>query len=78
VKHGITFEHAACVFADPLRKESYDPEHSNNEEDRYVVIGIAVDRLLFISFTEPDSETTRIISVRKANAQERRRYYGNG
>ena len=77
-KHGITFEHAAHIFTDPLRKEGYDPEHSGTEEDRYIAIGMAVARLLFVSFAEPNPETVRIISARKVNAQERRRYYGNG
>ena len=77
-KHGISFEHAARVFTDPLRKENYDARHSDNEEVRTIAIGIAVNRLLFVSFTEPDSETVRIISARKADAHERRYYYGNG
>jgi len=76
-KHGISFEHAACVFTDPLRKEAYDAEHSDSEEDRTIAIGIAENRLLFVSFTEPDSETIRIISARKAKTHERRFYYGN-
>jgi len=68
-KHGITFDHAARVFADPQRKEGYDPEHSGVEEDRYAAIGLALDRLLFVSFTEPGPESTRIISARKANVK---------
>jgi len=78
VKHGIVFEHAAAVFADPLRKEGYDRKHSGAGEDRYAVVGLALGRLLFVSFTEPGPETVRIISARKANAKERRHYYGNG
>ena len=76
-KHGISFEHAARVFTDPLRKEDYDYRHSNNEENRAFAIGVAESRLLFVSFTEPDTETIRIISARKANKHERRYYYGN-
>ena len=77
MKHGVSFDLAAHVFTDPLRKEDYDDKHSNPEEDRVIVIGIAENRLLFVSFTEPDPETIRIISSRKANKQERRYYYGN-
>ena len=77
-KHGISFEHAARVFTDPLRKEAYDAKHSNSEEDRTIAIGIAEGCLLFVSFTEPDMETVRIISARKAKKHERRFYYGNG
>ncbi|MCL1927957.1 MAG: BrnT family toxin [Treponema sp.] len=76
-KHGICFEHAAHVFTDPLRKEDYDVRHSNHEENRTFAIGVAEGRLLFVNFTEPDTETIRIISARKANKYERRYYYGN-
>ena len=77
LKHGISFEHAARVFTDPLRKEDYDTWHSHSGEDRIISIGIAENRLLFVSFTEPVPETIRIISARKANKYERRYYYGN-
>ena len=76
-KHGISFEHAARVFTDPLRKEAYDAKHSNYEEDRIIALGIVENHLLFVSFTEPDSDTIRIISARKAKTLERRYYYGN-
>ena len=76
-KHGISFEHAAHVFTDPLRKEDYDDRHSNHEENRTFAIGVAKGSLLFVSFIEPDTETIRIISARKANKHERRFYYGN-
>jgi len=77
VKHGISFGLAVHVFTDPLRKEAYDGKHSSPEEDRAIALGIAEGRLLFVSFTEPDAQTIRIISARKANRNERRYYYGN-
>ena len=77
-KHRVSFELAAYVFTDPLRKECYDAKHSKFGEDRMIVIGLAKKRLLFICFTEPDTETVRIISARKADKHERRYYYGNG
>jgi len=76
-KHGISFQHAARVFTDPLRREAYDVKHSNSKEDRTIAIGIAEGHLLFVSFTEPDLETIRIISARKAKTHERRFYYGD-
>ena len=75
--HGISFEYAARVFTDPLRKEDYDERHSDQEENRTYAIGVAEGRLLFVNFTEPDTETIRIISARKANKYERRHYHGN-
>ena len=76
--HKISFVQAVYVFYDPLRKEYYDEKHSNYDEERYIAIGMAENRLLFVSFTEPDMETIRIISARKVDKQERRFYYGNG
>ena len=76
--HKISFVQAVYVFYDPLRKEYYDEKHSNYDEDRYIAIGMAENRLLFVSFTEPDTESIHIISARKAKKQERRFYYGNG
>lgn len=38
LKHGISFETAALVFADEERIEYYDKLHSL-DEDRYVVLG---------------------------------------
>jgi len=32
-KHGVSFELAAHVFIDPLRKEIYDAKHSRLGED---------------------------------------------
>ena len=76
-KHGVSFILAARVFTDPLRKEDYDAKHSGQGEDRIYVIGLAENRLLYVSFTEPNTETIRIISARKANKREMRYYYGN-
>ena len=76
--HKISFVQAVYVFYDPLRKEYYDEKHSSYDEDRFIAIGMAENRMLFVSFTEPDTETIHIISARKADKQERRFYYGNG
>ena len=76
-KHGVSFGLAAHVFTDPLRKEIYDAWHRGLKEDRIIAIGLVESRLLFVNFTEPDSETIRIISARKANMHERRYYYGD-
>jgi len=75
--HKISFVQAVYVFYDPLRKEYYDEKHSGFGEDRFIAIGMVENRMLFVSFTEPNTETIHIISARKANKQERRFYYGN-
>ncbi|MBR0289604.1 MAG: BrnT family toxin [Selenomonadaceae bacterium] len=71
-KHGITFETAALVFADDNRIERYDSSHSDNE-DRYITIG-RIREVLFVVYTER-LDKTRLISARRATAEERRDYY---
>ena len=51
IKHNISFETAAHVFDDPNYIEMYDFEHSSDEEDRFVALGIVGD-VLFVVFTE--------------------------
>jgi uncharacterized DUF497 family protein len=74
----ISFVQSVYVFYDPLRKKKKKKKHSSYDEDRFIAIGMAENRMLFVSFTEPDTETIHIISARKADKQERRYYYGNG
>ena len=71
-KHGIRFETAAKVFEDENRKVRLDLEHSIDEE-RWQTIG-KVNDILFVVYTER-SETTRLISARKATSKERKDYY---
>ena len=72
-KHGISFEDAALFFSDENALIRYDEEHSQ-DEDRWQVIGMVED-VLFVVYTER-VETLRIIMARKADADERREYYG--
>jgi uncharacterized DUF497 family protein len=47
-KHGVTFEEAAYVFADPFALSMYDEVHSG-EEERYVLLGKSrQDKLLIV------------------------------
>ena len=71
--HGISFEEASTVFADPFFIIFKDIEHSKDEQ-RFIIIG-ASDKLnyLFVSFTERD-ERTRIISARELTSKERKDY----
>ena len=71
-KHTVNFEDAALVFADENRIERFDAEHSD-DEDRYITIG-KVNSILFVIYTER-GEITRLISARRATAQERKDYY---
>jgi uncharacterized DUF497 family protein len=75
-KHGVTFEEAATVFADPFAA-IFDDEAHSEEEQREVIIGhSAKDRLILVSFTER-AGAIRIISARRATKRERRDYEEN-
>jgi uncharacterized protein len=72
-KHGVSFEEAVTVFADPLALNMADPSHSV-EEQRYLVLGSSNQgRLLVVAYAERD-ERTRIITARKATRRERHDY----
>jgi len=72
-KHGVTFNEASTVFENPLARETYDPDHSD-DEDRFLLIGhSARGRVLIISYTDRE-DRTRIISARPAEPHERRDY----
>lgn len=72
-KHGIAFEDAALVFYDVGRIEAYD-RREHYAEDRWITIGLAWSVLLYVVYTIRDGDTLRLISARKANAQERQHY----
>jgi uncharacterized DUF497 family protein len=72
-KHRIDFDEASTVFADTLSITIPDPVHSEDEE-RWVTIGLSNrHRLLVVVHTEED-ETIRVISARRADRLERRKY----
>lgn len=76
-KHGVTFEEAARVFADPLALSEQDRIEGN--EYRWRTIGM-VDGIILLLVAhanrdaEDGSEIIRIISARRADRKERRRY----
>ena len=75
-KHGVTFEEAATVFADPLAAIFDDEVHSADERREIIVGHSAKNRLLLVSFTERDT-AVRIISAREATKRERKDYEEN-
>lgn len=71
--HGVSFEEASTVFADPLAMLMSDPDHSVGEE-RYMLLGESSRRnLLVVAFAERPPRT-RLISARDATRHERRQY----
>jgi uncharacterized DUF497 family protein len=72
-KHGVSFEEAVTVFADPLSLNMPDPSHSVDEQ-RFLLLGLSGrGRLLVVAFGER-GERTRIITARKATRRERHDY----
>ena len=72
-KLGISFEDAELVFYDTGRIEAHDGREDYGE-DRWATIGLAHSAVLYVVYTVRHEETIRIISARKANADERKKY----
>jgi hypothetical protein len=71
-KHGLDFADAYRVFESPLLVKLDDREEYG--EDRWIGIGLMDTRVVVIVFTEPQADTIRVISFRKATTDERRHY----
>ena len=72
-KHGVAFDEALTVFADPLANLFDDPDHSGEEQRELIIGHSAGHRLLIVSFTDRGRHT-RLIGARQATARERRDY----
>jgi uncharacterized DUF497 family protein len=71
--HKIGFPEARRVFDDVFALLEQDLSEDYGE-DRFLATGMIGHRLVTVVFTER-GERTRIISARKANTDERRKYY---
>jgi uncharacterized protein len=72
-KHGVSFEEAVSVFADPLSLNMPDPLHSEDEQ-RFLVLGVSTqNRILVVAYAER-GDRIRIISARTATRRERHGY----
>jgi uncharacterized DUF497 family protein len=76
-KHGVRFEEAALVFGDPFAVSEQDRIESG--EQRWQTIGMAGGCLLLLvahtlRFEDMGIEVVRIISARRVDRKERRRY----
>jgi len=73
IKHGVSFEEAVTVFADPLAHIFDDPDHSITEI-REVIVGLSrKQRLILVCFTE-HGDMVRIFSAREVTKLERQDY----
>lgn len=73
--HKIDFADLSSVFDSPMvvwldTREDYG-------EERWIGIGVLRSSPVVIVYTEPDEETIRLISARKANKHERKIYKNN-
>ncbi len=74
--HGVSFELAKLVFNDPFAVERVDDRQDYGEE-RFVLIGMAREVVLFVVYTERE-ERIRLISARRATRLERDDYARQG
>lgn len=74
-ERGFGFEEATAVFLDPDRFTCAD-ERYDYGEDRWLTYGEIEGRLFAVAYTMR-GEAIRIMSARKANKRERRRYDAN-
>jgi len=72
-KHGVSFDEATTVFADPLSLTIPDPAHSQME-DRLIVLGHSHQRKLLVVVHTERGDSIRIISARRASRRERTTY----
>ena len=74
-KHKVSLEEAKTVFYDEKALLIPDPDHSEDEE-RFILLGFSAKaRLLLVCHCYRKAETViRIISARKADAQEAEQY----
>jgi uncharacterized protein len=73
LKHETTFETARKAFRDPFAVEWVD-RGQDADEERFVIVGMVDNRLLLVAYTLR-GERIRIISARKPEANERRKYH---
>ena len=72
--HGIEFDEAKTVFADPLARIFNDVWHSIDEYREIIIGNSSQGRLLLVCFTEHNVGTIRIISSRETTTKERKQY----
>ena len=73
-KHGVTFSRAKFVFEDPYAIT--EPDRIVAGEVRWQTVGL-VGGVAHTSIERNEDELIRIISARRANRQERKRYEEN-
>ncbi|MEO5739262.1 MAG: BrnT family toxin [Vicinamibacterales bacterium] len=76
-KHGVSFDEATTVFADPDALDGPDLSHSDHEPRSLRLGKSLAGRILMLAYTlrrSDNAETIRIISARRASRKERETY----
>jgi uncharacterized protein len=73
LKHGITFEEAVTVFADPDLIFTQDSQHSQGEEREWAIGATENGSIVVVVFTLRNKQI-RIISARNATKMEYQSY----
>jgi len=80
-KHGLSFEDILSVFQDPNILTQYDEQHSSLEEEQWLSLGSTKHGLVCVVISTDRStsqqQVLRLISARKADAQEQIEYYSH-
>jgi uncharacterized protein len=71
--HGVSFEMARDAFRDAFAVE-WEGTAQGAPEQRFAMLGMIEHRLLFVAYTLRD-DRIRIISARRGEPHERRRYH---
>ena len=71
-KHKISFEEAKTVFYDEDAVMFDDPDHSDDDEERFLMLGFSTKaRILMVCHCfRSEDRIIRIISARKATSEE--------
>lgn len=72
-KRGLDFEDAVHVFAGPVL--DIEDDRQDYGETRWLTFGLLNERIVAVVWTQR-GEARHIISMRKANERERKRYEG--
>ncbi len=72
-KHGVSFEEASTIFADPFSLTIDDPLHSVGEQ-RFTTLGLSEAQRLLVAVHTDRGDNIRIISARNATRRERETY----
>ena len=72
-RHGLDFADAEEVFRGAVL--IFEDKRRSYGEQRFVALGMLSEIVVVIAFTEPEEDSIRIISMRKATRNEQRIFF---